>query len=119
MNLSQIPQELLSHLNLAALSKNSELINLVHNPNVDPVARKQALYFLAYADFEFFVQVFFSHHCGYAFSPMHLDFCAAESNPAKRGRRDAIAAPRGHAKTTFKVLFKALHAIVYGSLVAG
>lgn len=25
-----------------------------------------------------------------------------------------IAAPRGHAKTTFKVLFKAIHAIVYG-----
>ncbi len=35
-------------------------------------------------------------------------------NAGRRGRRDVIAAPRGHAKTTFKVLFKALHAIVYG-----
>lgn len=35
-------------------------------------------------------------------------------DPHRRGRREVIAAPRGHAKTTFKVLFKALHAIVYG-----
>lgn len=37
-----------------------------------------------------------------------------EAEPAKRGRREVIAAPRGNAKTTFKVLFKVLHAIVYG-----
>ncbi len=45
---------------------------------------------------------------------MHLDFIAAEMDPLRRGQRDAIAAPRGHAKTTFKVLFRALHSIVYG-----
>lgn len=45
---------------------------------------------------------------------MHYDFFQAEQNPVRRGRRDVIAAPRGHAKTTFKVLFKCIHAIVYG-----
>jgi len=45
---------------------------------------------------------------------MHQDFFAAEADPLKRGRREAIAAPRGHAKTTFKVLFKVIHSIVYG-----
>ncbi len=45
---------------------------------------------------------------------MHQAFFVDEVDPARRGRRDVIAAPRGHAKTTFKVLFKALHAIVYG-----
>lgn len=47
------------------------------------------------------------------FSSMHLDFCAAEKDPYKRGRREVIAAPRGHAKTTFKTLFKVIHAICY------
>lgn len=114
MSKALTPPDLLSHLNLQALSKNSELRSLVNNPQADPVARKQALYVLAYADFEYFVKVFFSHHCGYGFSSMHQAFFASEINPARRGRRDAIAAPRGHAKTTFKVLFKAVHAIVYG-----
>ncbi len=45
---------------------------------------------------------------------MHLDFCALETDPAQRGRREVVAAPRGNAKTTFKLLIKAIHAIVYG-----
>jgi hypothetical protein len=45
---------------------------------------------------------------------MHHDFCADEKVPHRRSRREAIAAPRGHAKTTFKLLFKVIHAIVYG-----
>lgn len=45
---------------------------------------------------------------------MHRDFCEAEEDPARRGRREAIAAPRGNAKTTFKLKIKAIHAIVYG-----
>ncbi len=45
---------------------------------------------------------------------MHLDFCEVEEEPERRGRREAIAAPRGHAKTTFKLLLKSIHAIVYG-----
>lgn len=70
-------------------------------------------YLRAYEDFEFFVQYFFQEYCQYPFSKMHLDFCRDEKDPARRNRREAIAAPRGNAKTTFKVLFKALHAIVY------
>ncbi len=45
---------------------------------------------------------------------MHQDFFNAEGDPAARGRREAIAAPRGNAKTTIKLHIKALHAIVYG-----
>lgn len=45
---------------------------------------------------------------------MHLDFCRAETDPRRRGRREVIAAPRANAKTTFKLLIKAIHAIVYG-----
>lgn len=45
---------------------------------------------------------------------MHEDFFADESDPFQRGRREVIAAPRGHAKTTFKALFKVIHTIVYG-----
>lgn len=45
---------------------------------------------------------------------MHHDFFKAEAEPARRGRREAIAAPRGNAKTTIKLHIKAIHAIVYG-----
>lgn len=80
----------------------------------DPEVLDELIYIRAYRDFEFFVSYFFEHHCGYPFSPMHLDFCRAEKEPARRRRREAIAAPRGHAKSTFKTLFKVIHAIVYG-----
>lgn len=71
-------------------------------------------YLRGFQDFKYFVEYFFPHHCQFAFSRMHDQFFTDEVAPARRGRRDVIAAPRGHAKTTFKVLFKALHAIVYG-----
>lgn len=71
-------------------------------------------YFRGFKDFEFFVDYFFTHHCQFGFSRMHGRFFQDEAEPHRRGRRDVIAAPRGHAKTTFKVLFKAIHAIVYG-----
>lgn len=74
----------------------------------------ELIYIRAYHDFAFFVRYFFAHHCQYHFSAMHQDFCTAEIHPARRGRREAIAAPRGHAKTTFKTLFKVIHALVYG-----
>jgi hypothetical protein len=70
-------------------------------------------YLRAYRDFKFFAQYFFGHHCRIPFSTMHEDFFESEKIPAQRGRREAIAAPRGHAKTTFKVLLKCIHAIVY------
>jgi predicted phage terminase large subunit-like protein len=71
-------------------------------------------YMRGFQDFNYFVEYFFPHHCQFSFSRMHECFFTDETDPSRRGRRDVIAAPRGHAKTTFKVLFKALHAIVYG-----
>ena len=72
-------------------------------------------YVRCYSDFEFFVRTFFPHHVKVStFSKMHQDFFEEEKDPARRGRRDAIAAPRSHAKTTYKAFFKVLHAIVYG-----
>lgn len=69
----------------------------------------------AYADFEYFVREFFPHHCTSEFGQMHRDFMAMESgDPVRRGEKEATAAPRGNAKTTFRALFKAIHAIVYG-----
>jgi len=80
----------------------------------NPTVLNELIYIRAYHDFRFFATYFFSHHCKDAFSQMHVDFCQLEDlNPARRGRRDVVAAPRGNAKTTFKVLFKVLHAIVY------
>lgn len=87
---------------------------LIFDPNTDPQTRQQLLYLACYHDFEFFVQVFFPAHIQYGFSDMHRAFFQAERNPARRGRREAIAAPRGHAKTTMKALFKVIHSIVYG-----
>jgi predicted phage terminase large subunit-like protein len=86
----------------------------MQNLNTPAQARKEYIYLRAFYDFQFFVETFFSYFCGYPFSSMHHDFFIAEQNPARRGRREVIAAPRGHAKTTFKVMFKCIHAIVYG-----
>jgi hypothetical protein len=71
------------------------------------------IYLRAYTDFEFFIQYFFPDYCQHAFSSMHMTFFQDEVVPNRRNRREVIAAPRGNAKTTFKVLFKVLHAIVY------
>lgn len=79
----------------------------------NPTVIRQYIYVRGYWDFEFFARYFFPEHCKYPFSRMHLDFCKAESDPERRGRREAIAAPRGNAKTTLKLLIKALHSIVY------
>ena len=69
---------------------------------------------LAFKNFQYFVDTFFPKHCRHPFSEMHHDFFEAEQIPDRRSRHDVIAAPRGHAKTTFKVIFKVIHAIVYG-----
>lgn len=67
-----------------------------------------------YRDFELFVKEFFPHYCRYEMSEMHRRFCEIEEKPFRRGRNEAVAAPRGNAKSTFRTLFKPLHAIVYG-----
>ena len=68
----------------------------------------------AFTDFDFFVREFFPHHAEKEFSQMHRDFCQIETEPDLRGVNRVTAAPRGNAKTTFRVIFKSLHAIVYG-----
>jgi hypothetical protein len=80
----------------------------------DPTKAAFFIFQRGYWDLAFFARFFFPHYCKAPFSPMHRDFCEAESDPARRGRREAIAAPRGNAKTTFKLKMKAIHAIVYG-----
>src|SRR5262249_55002334 len=109
----QTLQRLLSHPNWPTFSKSLELRMLLQSREFDPLARKQLLYLLCYRDFELFVLVFFLGYCAFPFSSMHRDFFKAETDPARRGRREVIAAPRGHAKTTFRALFKVIHAIVY------
>lgn len=81
--------------------------------NVSRTKALEQLWRRGYEDFGFFARTFFPHHCSRPFSPMHEAFCLAEAQPRRRGRREAIAAPRGHAKTTLKLLIKAIHAIVY------
>jgi len=83
------------------------------NQLTNPIVAQWLAFQRGYWDRQFFAEYFFHHHCKAAFSSMHLEFCAQEE-PEVRGRREAIAAPRGNAKTTFKLLIKAVHAIVYG-----
>jgi predicted phage terminase large subunit-like protein len=83
---------------------------MVQNPN----NLDYLVYQRCYRDMEFFASYFFAHHCKCAYSRMHKDFFKDEVAPENRGRREAIAAPRANAKTTFKLLIKAIHAIVYG-----
>lgn len=80
----------------------------------NPALLDYLAYQRGYFDRAFFAGYFFSHHCRVSFSSMHLDFCRDETEPEKRGRREATAAPRANAKTTFKLLIQAIHAIVYG-----
>jgi predicted phage terminase large subunit-like protein len=91
------------------------LQSLQKNGLVDkPEAIDWLVYQRAYYDFAFFASYFFPKRCRAAFSKMHMDFCRAEADPARRGRREVTAAPRSNAKTTFKLTLRALHAIVYG-----
>ncbi len=107
-------QHLLSQTSLKNLLSDSAYLSQIKNPNTSDQARIEYLYIRGFYDFRFFVETFFAHHCGYPFSSMHEEFFRAEQDPPCRSRREVIVAPRGHAKTTFKVLFKIIHAIVYG-----
>jgi predicted phage terminase large subunit-like protein len=60
-----------------------------------------------------FIREFFPHHFRGRFSAMHSRFCDMEAKPDRRGAMEVIAAPRGNCKTTFKVLIKVIHSIVY------
>jgi predicted phage terminase large subunit-like protein len=67
----------------------------------------------------FFAEYFFRHHCRRPFSAFHLDLLRMHTNltpgdlSKRMGRRLAIAAPRGAAKTTLISLILLLHDILY------
>ena len=65
-------------------------------------------------DLKYFVEYFFPHHFWGEMSEMHRAFCEVDKDKQRRGLKEAIAAPRGNAKTTFKVLIDPIHDIVYG-----
>ncbi|MBN1903247.1 phage terminase large subunit, partial [Candidatus Sumerlaeota bacterium] len=66
-----------------------------------------------------FARTFFPHHCRLSFSPMHRDFFRnynarfCEDILSRTGYNEAIAAPRGFAKSTIKSLILPIHAILY------
>lgn len=68
----------------------------------------------AYIDHAFYVACFFPEYFWGTPSEMHRDFIKWEKRPTQRGYKEITAAPRGHAKTTWRALFKPLHAILYG-----
>jgi predicted phage terminase large subunit-like protein len=64
-------------------------------------------------DLEFFANFFFEDKLDFPFSKMHYDFFETAKDPFRRGLREAIAAPRGHAKTFLKLRVRVIHAICY------
>jgi predicted phage terminase large subunit-like protein len=68
-----------------------------------------------------FAWIFFPHHCRLPFSSMHHDFFkkyTANINPditLRRGSNEAVAAPRGFAKSTIRTLILPIHAILYNT----
>lgn len=95
-----------------AISRFPRLIHSNNLPHINP--RAVSVRERCYTDFKAFIEEFFADHLWGEMSAMHWDFCALEAQPDRRGIREATAAPRGNAKTTLKVLIKAVHAIVYG-----
>lgn len=70
-------------------------------------------------DIEFFARHFLAHLCRLDFSPMHRQLFLEralhvdETVPGRQGRREALAAPRGNAKSTIKSLIFLLHDLAY------
>lgn len=64
-------------------------------------------------DLEIFCLAFFPHFCGHAFNQFHRD-CFEKWREHTRKDRDASAAPRGSAKSTFVALIKPIHDVCYG-----
>lgn len=71
-------------------------------------------------DVEYFARHFLPHLCRLEFSPFHRELFIdralhiAERLPDREGRRQALAAPRGNAKSTLKTLIFLLHDLAYG-----
>jgi predicted phage terminase large subunit-like protein len=66
-----------------------------------------------------FARTFFPHHCRLPFSSMHRDFFKnyaahlSEDVLSRSGYNEAVAAPRGFAKSTIKTLILPIHAILH------
>ncbi len=82
---------------------------------LDDKTLRQLVYIRGYRDLEFFVNYFFGENYTLPFSPMHYDFFESERFPEQRNIKEVIAAPRGHAKTTFKLYMKVIHDICYNT----
>lgn len=67
----------------------------------------------AFIDHAFYTECFFPEYFWGVPSQMHKDFIKWEQKPTQKGIKEITAAPRGHAKTTWRALFKPIHAILY------
>lgn len=65
-------------------------------------------------DLKLFGQTWFPHYCKRDFNEFHEDLCARHKF-GERNYRQATAAPRGSAKSTWKTLIIPLHDVCYGS----
>lgn len=81
---------------------------------VKPDLETQALKDACFTDFGLFMRTFFAGHVWGEFSEFHQEIINWERRPDRRGSKEVIAAPRGNAKTVFKVIAKVVHSIVYG-----
>lgn len=81
--------------------------------DIHPDKEIQAIRDKCRGDYREFVKHFFNHLFWGEPSAMHRDMCEWESHPDRKGSNEVMAAPRGHAKTTLRVLVKAIHAICY------
>jgi hypothetical protein len=67
-------------------------------------------------DLQAFAERCFPHLCTVPFSRMHREMFAYEyAQWGVRGRREAVAAPRGNAKTTLRGFIQIIHDCVYRS----
>ncbi|MDX2176730.1 MAG: hypothetical protein SF028_09670 [Candidatus Sumerlaeia bacterium] len=95
---------------------NARFLSLI--AELSPERRAQAVLARGAGDPAFFARYFLPHYCRLPFAPFHrrlFDWHLAMGGPtaAREGRRHALAAPRGHAKSTMVSLVLLLHDIVH------
>lgn len=90
-------------------SEQDSMLNAVHE-KICRLRREQAA-----ASPEAFAEVYLSHHFTLPASPMHRElFGMLAEATGHRGERIAVAAPRGHAKSTVVSLAYVLWSVLYG-----
>lgn len=90
----------------------SELLLKLHEEGKTEEVQ-EATYARCATDIQLFARIYFPHYCNLAFNAMHRTRFK-EFKYSARGRRRALAAPRGYAKSVFAVLVEPIHAICYG-----